>query len=274
MRIDLLRDNIVPSEGEVSVRAYYCTQYRSRLLGLETGGYLAVTNKRVIYQAVGNTSAGKSIIQSEVPVADVSGITSYKGTYFSILHFLSGIVLSAVTSALALGLLAGLFFSDFDMSDIRVASWILGLLFFGLSFFVTKGSLLKGLLVSTGASLVGSIAQLSFLDPLSFLFGRVDASEIVLPSLLAAVFGIYALVCFFWYARRPTISLAIGSKGGSNTPIAISGTTGIGLFDIAAGKALSAHPARDAEPMLAEVGAVIMDIQTLGDLGIKKWSGR
>lgn len=43
----MLKDSVTPAEGEVSVRAYHWTYYKSRLLGLSTSGYLEVTNKRV-----------------------------------------------------------------------------------------------------------------------------------------------------------------------------------------------------------------------------------
>ncbi len=56
-----------------------------------------------------------------------------------------------------------------------------------------------------------------------------------------------------------------------STPISISGASGIGIFDVSAGKALNAEPAEEAEPMLKELGAIILDIQTLGDFGIDKW---
>lgn len=89
--------------------------------------------------------------------------------------------------------------------------------------------------------------------------------------IFTVIAGIYTLVCFFWYARRETVSLAIGSKGGSNTPIAISGISGFGLYNTAALRALSAEPAPDAEAMIKELGAMISDIQTLGELGVRKW---
>ena len=89
--------------------------------------------------------------------------------------------------------------------------------------------------------------------------------------LLAFGMFIYTLFCMLWYARRPTFSLAISSKGGSDTPISISGASGMGLFNVSAGKALTAEPAEDAELMLEQLGAVILDIQMLGDMGINKW---
>ena len=82
---------------------------------------------------------------------------------------------------------------------------------------------------------------------------------------------IYTLFCVVWYARRPTFAIAINSKGGSDTPISISGASGWGIFNVSAGKALTAEPAEDAERMLQELGAVILDVQMLGDMGINKW---
>ena len=35
MKMDLLKDNVTPAEGDLSVRSYSCTYYNSRLLGLK-----------------------------------------------------------------------------------------------------------------------------------------------------------------------------------------------------------------------------------------------
>jgi hypothetical protein len=45
-------------------------------------------------------------------------------------------------------------------------------------------------------------------------------------------------------------------------------------LNISAGKSLNAEPAEDAEEMLKELGALILDIQMLGDYGIDKWKKR
>ena len=109
-------------------------------------------------------------------------------------------------------------------------------------------------------------------------FGGSSNNDSLASGGIAAVaflFGfmaiIYTLYCIVWYARRPTFAIAISSKGGSDTPISISGASGWGIFDVSAGRALTAEPVADAEPMLKELGAVILDIQMLGDMGIDKW---
>jgi hypothetical protein len=263
----LLKESVTPAEGEASVKAYHCTYYKSWLLGLSASGYLEVTNKRVIFQACGKSSAGTSIIHSEVPIADVSGISTYKGTYFSIGHLLAAVVASFIAFSLVPFVIT--IVQDYD--TLIYVRWGIALLGFVGSFFVSKQSIWRCVLVSSSASallVVGIIS--SFFNFLGSIFGFGNGSN-NWSILLGFLVAIYALICLFWYARRPTFSLSVSSKGGSSTPINISGATGIGIFDIAAGKALTAEPADEAEKLLKELGAVILDIQTLGDFGISKW---
>lgn len=258
MNIDLLRENVTPSEGEMSVRAYHCTYYRSHLLGLHASGYLAVTNKRVLFQALGKTSVGQSIIQSEVPIADVSGINSYKGTHFSFGRlFLAFMVASFVFTLVPILLGAA---GNFDMryDDYKSTMWALAIISALVTFIIPSKLLLRTILATTSIGVVFAST--------GGLFGRMDRDNLIIYGL-----AIYTLICIVLYARRPTFSLSIGSKGGSSTPINISGVTGLGILDMAAGRALTAEPAEEAETMLRELGAVVLDIQTLGDFGIEKW---
>jgi hypothetical protein len=39
-------------------------------------------------------------------------------------------------------------------------------------------------------------------------------------------------------------------------------------------RALNAEPAKDTEQMLSELGALILDIQKMGDFGVEKWRGK
>jgi hypothetical protein len=286
---DLLKDKITPAEGEVSVRTYYCTYYLSRLLGLEASGYLGITNKRVIFQALGTSNAGSSVIQSELPIADVSGISSYKGTFFSFGHMAAALFASWIASSFAfvfitifgsaiIALIAGitrdLESSANSLAALPVIGWILGIGGLLLSSTLARHSIWRsvlaaiasvGFVVAGGGSLLGGIAT-SFLRQAESSNGTA-----ALAFFLAFITFIYVWFCVFWYARRPTFSLAISSKGGSDTPINISGASGLGLFSVSAGKALTAEPAPEAELMLEELGAVILDVQTLGDMGINKW---
>lgn len=270
MNIDLLGGNITPAEGEMSVRTYQCTRYNSRILGLKAVGYLSVSNKRVIFQALGDSNAGKSVIQSEVPIADVSGITSYKGTYFSIGHLLgalivAGVVFSVLPTVFTLLANSG----DMTYDAFKGLVWVCAILSAIGSFFVPNKNIWRTVLAAASAGILSTLATSSlFQGILGGLMGRRSSG---LEILVVAGLAIYTLICVGSYARRPTFSLSVGSKGGSSTPINISGATGIGIFDVAAGKALTAEPGEEAETLLKELGAVVLDIQMMGDFGINKW---
>lgn len=269
MNIDLIKDNVTPAEGEHSVRTYYCTYYQSKLLGLEAKGFLGVTNKRVIFQANGTSNAGNSVIQSELPISDVSGISSYKGTYFSLGHLLGAFLLTAIASGIVTAIIGAIGAMSRSSDGFLAIGWITAIGTVVGSFLTQRKSIWRSVLAGSSVSALTALGGGSLLNSFSFLGGynRSGGWEFI----LAAIVGIYALVCVFWYARRPTFSLAISSNGGSSTPISISGASGIGIFDVSAGKALNAEPAEEAEPMLKELGAIILDIQTLGDFGIDKW---
>lgn len=272
MNIDLLGGNITPAEGEKSVRTYHCTYYHSRILGLKAVGYLSVTDKRVIFQALGSSSAGKSVIQSEVPIADVSGITSYKGTYFSFGHLLGALVAAGAAYFLAttlFGLLGT--FGDISYDTLKGITWITSIIAAATSFFIPNKMIWRTVLAAAAAGILSVIAAGSLMDSaLGSLLG-MDRGSSGIEMIVMAALAIYTLVCIGYYARRPTFSLSVGSKGGASTPINISGATGLGIFDVAAGKALSAEPGDEAEILLKELGAVVMDIQMLGEFGINKW---
>lgn len=274
MTFELLGVNLTPAEQEATVRTYHCTTLSSRLLQLKAEGYLTITNKRVVFFAFGISYTGKSVLHSEVPIADISGINCYKGTYFSLKHFfvalVSSFILGIVINSITV-VLSGIFLSqnleNQDFSMLQTIYWILALISVGCSFFIPSKKIWRSVLAFAGTMIVvlnligGSVI---------LLLGR-GGNGLGLTAMLALIVAIYSLVCCFLYARRETMSLAIGSKGGATTPIAISGISGFGFYNTAALRALTAEPAPDSEAMIKELGAMITDIQTLGDVGIRKW---
>jgi len=73
--------------------------------------------------------------------------------------------------------------------------------------------------------------------------------------------------------RQHSFSLYIASKTAKDSGIFIPGDT-LSLFsthDTTALQALGARPAKDASKVIQELGAMLMDIRLLGDIGIQKW---
>jgi hypothetical protein len=268
--MDLIQTNITPADGEQSVRTYCCTYYKSKFLGIQTNGYLGVTNKRVIYQATGSSTGGKSVIQSEVPIADVSGLSSFKGIYFSLLHLLGVLILSGFIVSMSTTLIGLIAVALESYSAFQFFTWVIVVGGIAGSFLVPVKSIWRPVLAGVGVAGLVALGGGSFISNFSLLGllgGRRSSGGWQL--ILALFAGIYALLCAFWYARRPTFALEINSKGGASTPISISSVSG--LLNISASKSLNAEPAQDAEKMLQELGALILDIQMLGDYGINKW---
>jgi hypothetical protein len=295
MDFTLLGENLATAESESTVKTYHCTSFKSWLLNLKSEGFLVVTNKRVVFHALGTSFAGKSILQSEVPIEDVSGITVYKGSYFSFWHLLGAFIFASIVGGIVYGVLGGIMaaivnsvlknatYQNLQQTTqslttiTQILLWLVALGSLLVSFTIRKEKILRSTFASISVSafiMLGTIAAvLNFSQTImQSLSGEGTGTNLTGWQLfLAAIVGIYAIVCFFWYARRPTMSLSVGSKGGSSTPISISGVSSFGLYNTTASKALSAEPAEDAESLLQELGAMVMDIQTLGDLGVQKW---
>ncbi len=287
MNVDLIKDNISPAEGEQSVRSYFCTYYKAPLLGLKANGYLGITNKRVIYQSRGSSRVGSNVIQSEVPIADISGINIYKGFYFNLGSLLSGLFLTVLFGAIVVGILGGVrtleavnSLNNFSQNNqdqavlfSTVLGWIIGLGGFIGMFALKKKMIWRAVLAGIATTAFGYLGAENVISSFSFdLFGGSQNDNVgyllIIPAVISLIFAIVQIIKNAW---KPTFSLTIGSKGGASTPIAISGAGIIGLLGISVAKTFLATPAEDADAMLNELGAVILDVQTLGDLGINKW---
>ncbi len=266
--MDLLKDNVVPAEGESTVRTYHCTYYREKALGLKSGGFLGITNKRVIYQAVGDTPSGRSLIQSEVPIADVSGITSFKGTFFNFFSMLGAILLAFVVMSVVPALMSALGYVLESYTFFKIIGWLLAIGAFVGSFFLSVKTIWRTAAVGVTVGALLSLAGIDPMDVAMVFFGGGGGGKFwMLIPILAAI--VYMITCAAWYSRRPTFSLDINSSGGSSTPIRIS--NGGGFLNASGLNTPNALPGKDAEKMLQEIGALITDIQTLGDYGIAKW---
>ena len=265
--MDLLQGNVVPAEGESTVRTYHCTYYHEKALGLKSGGFLGITNKRVIFHAEGDTPSGRSVIQSEVPIADVSGISSFKGTYFDLFAFVLVLILAVIVMIFVPAILTTLSFVLESYTFFQIIGWLLAIGAFAGSFFISVKSQYRCVVAGVSAGALLSLAGIRLNDIIGAIFGGGGGLYWILLLFLGAV--VYMLTCASWFARRPTFSLEINSSGGSSTPIHISNAGGI--MHVSALSIPNALPGRDAETMLQEIGALITDIQTLGDYGIDKW---
>lgn len=201
----ILGQSVTPCEGEVSIKSYQCTEFNSRVFGLKAKGHLEVTNKRLLFQALGKGMSGSSVIHSEVAIGDVSEIKIYKGSSFNILFLIVGIFVSIFLA----GLVKTIFTFAFDAGG--VGNFLAFAAFAGLVYWIYTNS------------------------------------------------------------RKEAFSLIINTKGGSGNVVAIAGLSPFGSGSSVASKALEALPAKDSELVFKEIGAVVLDIQNMGENAIEKW---
>jgi hypothetical protein len=279
MRFELIGKHLSPAEGEVVVRTYHCTNLSPifALIGLKTDGYLTVTNKRVVYFAEGSSvyrAGGNSQLYHEVPIADVANISLSKGTRFSFLRLLCALVCGHLCGAAVTGVLMTL--AQLNPSILH-SPYLLRLgVFLQLttacllalrSMTVPRESIARFMLASSGLALLLNPGALGYYQPLT------SERFIYLPGvvLLGIPMLCYSLWCLYWFMRRGYLIMTIHSKSGISSPIRVLGVSWWGRINVAADFASNMAPAVDADAMFKELGAMVTDIQTLGDHGVKKW---
>jgi len=270
--------------NERVIRTYECTRFK-RWFRPPTVGYLTITNRRVVFHSSGKSLTGQSLLISEMPVEDVSGLNVYQGSSLRWLGFLLyaplaylitefvgrvlppffrsyGLIALLILPAAAIWLLGG------DILSESVREQILGSIenASGGRIKVTRD--LKRYQAATMAPLyIGLVLLIWRLGFTTRILGR---SPFVTWFLLLVLYGyIYLRLS----GRARTFSLLVGSRTMKGTGIFIPGDTFrlLASRDMAAVQALGASPAKDVGQVARELGALLLDIQQLGDLGIQKW---
>ncbi len=283
MSFKLIGNHLSPAEGETTVRTYHCTSLSPvfAVIGLKIAGYLTITNKRVVYFATGSSLfglEGKSKLYNEVPIADVANLSLGQGTRFSVLRLIGAIIVSIIVGGIIAALqsvvLPLLGFNDLS-NPYKLRLGICLQLFVAIWLFLSSQRFsredgVRFLLASCGLSLLGSI--------LGYAATHRGALE-SLPALYfvgMAIVGIFAvcfwLCCLYWFIRREYLTMTVSSKSGYVKPIRIFGVSWLGRINVAADFARGMAPAADAAVMFKELGAIVTDIQTLGDHGVEKWA--
>jgi hypothetical protein len=97
------------------------------------------------------------------------------------------------------------------------------------------------------------------------------ASGFGLFGLLLFLTNIIMLICVFLFCFRPNLIIGIKNKGGIAAAVDIRRDT---IFSRRAEKGVGFReviPTDETESAIREIGAIINDIQKLGDIGLQKW---
>ena len=247
----IVPDSIKANEGEIPVRQYNIAILRTPLTMQRAEGRMQVTNKRLIFRAAGRAIGGRTTLQHEYAIDEVAGIEARREYNLSWLHFIGGFLLIIITGAI------GLYVTAWDYGRVAFLGVILGLLFmfagFVSFFMVPKEFLLK--LAILGLGLGGMIT-------LYFTTGNIF---IIILTYITAIITLCDLFLFF---MRPNLVISIKNKVAVGYgPVDIRRRT----FRSEATGFSEVLPTEETEGAIREIGAIIGDIQKMGDFGLEKW---
>ncbi len=280
----ILNKSVTPSDGEVSVKSYQCSSFNSFLLGIKAKGYVEVTNKRLSFQAAGvGMSKNKSVIHNEIPISEVVGISIFLGKPFNWLRLLLGILLISLMVLLTTAIVSTLF--SFLNDSPKMYQTVLWGLFVGALYLaylnrdsdyradealsskseIKDNSLKEMAIMALGLGILGAIIK----DSMGF-YNQLGSAKFAMP-----VFVITLIYALYRYSKKPAFSLSIFSKSSSNAIVEIAIPSPLPFqsnkSNSTASKALTGKPDVDSLLVLQELGAVILDIQNMGEHGIEKW---
>lgn len=260
--MQIVPENITPDEGEIPIRQYDLCTMRSRIKFMHAEGRLQVTNKRIIYRAKGTSLMGPTVVQHEFAIAELQGFRISRNFRFSILDLLLIFLLSGLCGGIGWRMSFG---GVFDPSVFRaIVMYILGLAALAFTFFLNKRYAAKACL-----------AAFSYTSICMTILGadvsRNVACILLIPALLALIQNVASDILFSF---KPNLDFhACNKLGGAMhirceragfghmTPMIQSGYTGYN----------EVLPTEQTDQAIREIGAMVSDIQKLGDLAIEKW---
>jgi len=99
---------ISPNEGEIPVKQYDISVMRNPLRFERSEGRLQITNKRAIFRAVGRSVGGRTTLQQEFAIDELSGIEAHRNYRFGFIYLLIGIIVFSLMAAIGGGIFTSL----------------------------------------------------------------------------------------------------------------------------------------------------------------------
>ncbi|MFQ6892941.1 MAG: sulfite exporter TauE/SafE family protein [Acutalibacter sp.] len=246
----IVPDLIAACEDEVPVKQYHIADLRSRVQGLWAEGRLMVTNKRILFRASGRSFFGRTQVESEYSMEEISGVNISRGIRFGLFDFFVAFLLSYFVIG---GVILGLTQVKWILPLILLIAGIVGL-------FLIPRKKYRYKILFNGLAL-GSVVHL-----FSYFSLSKNGFFTSVFGILGLFFGVMAIIFLVMASTKSVISLSIMCKTGTAAAISMCSRQSFGLQ-----WAPELLPAEDAEAAMVEIGAIINDIQQRGDYGIDKW---
>ncbi len=261
------------NENEVPVKQYNIAVLRSRLRFMRAEGRLQVTNKRVIFRATGRSLAGKTAQQQEFELDHIKGIEIRRDFRFSLLNFLLASMLASPVAYFATGILQGMARQRFLLGLI---AFLLGFAALIPFFTLKKKFWLKLATTVFSVSMFGgyySIMKMySYRGGVGFFGG--------LALIFAIIAGLLAIICWMMVCWVPNLIISVKTEGTGTSSGAVLIRRKPSFLEclfrrVNGGEEYSGFsevmPWVDTDVAIDELGAMIDDLQKLGDYGVQKW---
>lgn len=102
--LPIVPDCIKPNENEIPVKQYNIAVLRNLLKFERSEGRLQVTNKRVIFRAVGRSIGGRTTLQQEFAIDELSGIEAKRNYRFGFINLLFGVIIVSLLFSISAGI--------------------------------------------------------------------------------------------------------------------------------------------------------------------------
>lgn len=270
----IIPDCVKANESEIPVKQYKIATLRNRILGIPYSkaiGRLQVTNKRVIFRAPGKCLAGRTTLQHEFSIDEIAGIESRREFIFNIWDLIIGILAAFVGGAVALGIIFSMCRNSVIYEG-KIFGAVLLTLIVGIAasipFYTVKQKwLVKVLCLGASVAPFFSVGKLLAASGRSPFWSKI----LLFLSFMSLIDLIAALIL---NTIKPNLVLVVKTKAASDAVDIRRKRTG--LFGISLDKEdhtgyTEILPEQDAEKSIREIGALINDIQKLGDFGVEKW---
>lgn len=262
--LKIVPEVVVPNEGEIPVKQYNIATLRSRILQKYSEGRMQITNKRLIFRASGPSISGRMVIHHEFTVNEIAGIEIKKSNRLSGLSLIVALLLSV-----AIGIMAEDVFTVFVENSTVVASIIgyISALALLVPFFLVKGKFWLKLLGTAAAT--GIMSALSTFSLKGLILGETLLN---LHNILYLGFTVIWLFNMILVSFVPDLKICIKTNSAGDAIQIRRKQWGFGRKQTEEYTGFSeVLPWIDTEKAAKELGAIIDDIQTVGDLAIDKW---
>ena len=269
----IIPDCVEPDNGEITVKQYDLAILRTRHKLTRAEGKLQITNKRLIFRATGRSPMGKTVYQSEFAMDKVDGVEIRRDHRFFLWDFLVSYWLSSWFFVIGI-LIAWLLPRDSVFWTVCALLLSLGSV---VPFFtVRKKHLIKLLILSVGNGITFAIAMVntSFIEEL-MEHGNPEKMTflMVLGLVLSAFYSVLYILSMFMSLFKPNLVVEVKTSSGSpGIQIKYRYASFFIWKKLEENSGFSEIlPGKDADLATKEIGAIINDIKTLGDIGVEKW---